>query len=102
MTTTISEIRDESTRSRLRGRVRDSAELLDELHTAGQTDPPACDGDDMFVAEKTELELADRSRMRAVCRRCPLLAQCHTYARAAKPPGGFWAGAYWGKNEPPD
>lgn len=61
-----------------------------DLNAALERDTPACDGDARFLAD----ELSDdaRAEMRRLCRKCPLFESCDSYARAAKPTAGFWAG----------
>lgn len=75
----------------------DPTALYEKLTLAGQDDPPACEGDDTFIAERADLNPADLKRMRYVCDRCPLRDLCREYATAAKPKAGFWAGAFYGK-----
>jgi hypothetical protein len=74
---------------------------LETLTRAGLESRPACEGDYMFIAEKGTLSTADYSRMRKLCRTCPLFALCSDYARTAKPDAGFWAGTPYGKPERP-
>lgn len=70
---------------------------LAALMQAGMETPPACDGDETFIAERGDLVPADLRRMRFVCARCDLFTLCSDYARTAKPAAGFWAGAHHGK-----
>lgn len=72
---------------------------LETLTRAGRQARPACEGDEMFIAEKGTLSTADYSRMRKLCRKCPLFELCTDYARTAKPDAGFWAGIPYGKPE---
>ena len=58
------------------------------------TEPP-CAGDDLFTADNPSKE--DQDFMRSLCALCPLLAECASYANAAKPAAGFWAGKARGK-----
>lgn len=69
-----------------------AAAKLDALALAGVDTPPACEGDEMFIAERVQLIPTDMQRMRMVCARCPLFDLCGEYARTAKPEAGFWAG----------
>ncbi|KQR23176.1 WhiB family transcriptional regulator [Microbacterium sp. Leaf151] len=78
----------------------DAEQLYEKLTSQGTDTPPACDGDDTFTAERADLHPADLTRMRHVCNRCPLLDACRTYADAAKPTAGFWAGSHRGKTSP--
>lgn len=70
---------------------------LSALLQAGVVTPPSCEGDESFIAERVDLVPADLKRMRFVCSRCDLFALCADYARAARPPAGFWAGTHRGK-----
>lgn len=54
----------------------------------------ACVGDDMFTADRPDVPNIELVRMRGVCAACPVFAECATYARAARPKAGFWAGAH--------
>ena len=71
-----------------------AASKLEALALAGVDIAPACEGDEMFVADRVDLISADTQRMRLVCHRCPLFDLCADYARAAKPGAGFWAGLH--------
>lgn len=82
-------------------RLTEAARKLDALTRAGMETPPACEGDDTFIADRGTLLAPDLSRMRLVCSRCPLYALCDDYARNAKPDAGFWAGTAYGKAERP-
>ena len=51
---------------------------------------PACANDPRFIADVlTPLQTAE---MRAICNRCPIVAECAAYAAASIPEAGFWAG----------
>lgn len=80
-------------------RLTEAARKLDALTRAGVDTPPACDGDDTFIADRGTLVTADLTRMRLVCSRCPLLEPCGDYARTARPEAGYWAGIAYGKPE---
>ncbi|MEV7757883.1 WhiB family transcriptional regulator [Microbacterium sp. NPDC089180] len=80
-------------------RLTEAARMLDVLTRAGIDTPPACDGDDTFIADRGTLVTADLTRMRVVCSRCPLIEPCGDYARTAKPEAGYWAGIAYGKPE---
>ncbi|MFT3799466.1 WhiB family transcriptional regulator [Microbacterium sp.] len=58
------------------------------------TEPP-CAGDDLFTADSPSKD--DQEFMRNLCAMCPLLAECASYALAAKPAAGYWAGRRYGK-----
>jgi hypothetical protein len=51
---------------------------------------PLCAGNERFIAE--DLEPVDLAEMTALCDLCPARFACSGYARATKPPAGFWAG----------
>lgn len=70
-----------------------AAEKLEALTLAGVDTPPACESDEMFIAERMDLLPTDLQRMRMVCARCPLFDLCADYARSGKPGAGFWAGS---------
>lgn len=70
-----------------------AAEKLEALTLAGVDTPPACEGDEMFIADRLHIIPTDVQRMRMVCSRCPLFELCGDYARTAKPDAGFWAGS---------
>ncbi|MEV7768312.1 WhiB family transcriptional regulator [Microbacterium sp. NPDC086615] len=70
----------------------EAAAKLEALTLAGVDTPPACEGDEMFIADRVQLIPTDMQRMRMVCNRCPLFDMCGDYARTAKPHAGFWAG----------
>ncbi|MEW1706606.1 WhiB family transcriptional regulator [Microbacterium sp. NPDC089190] len=80
-------------------RFTEAACKLDALTRAGVDTPPACEGDDAFIADKGTLLPPELSRMRLVCSRCPLFDLCGDYARTAKPEAGYWAGIAYGKPE---
>ncbi|MDF2047285.1 hypothetical protein P2P98_14050 [Microbacterium sp. Kw_RZR3] len=78
--------------SRRADREQESARKLEALTLAGVDTPPACEGDEMFIADRVDLLPTDRRRMRMICNRCPLFALCDDYARTARPDAGFWPG----------
>jgi hypothetical protein len=53
---------------------------------------PACVGDPRFILDADDIDAAELAN---VCETCPLLAQCHDYANAARPSAGVWAGKRW-------
>lgn len=53
---------------------------------------PACEGDNRFTTDPSELLPGTSDVLRAVCASCPVRVPCQDYARAAGPAGGFWAG----------
>lgn len=69
------------------------------LVAAMEDDSPACSDDARFISD--ELTDLDRFRMRGLCRTCPLLDACTTYASVAKPTGGYWAGKHHGAARKP-
>ena len=75
-----------------RSRADVAASTLEALTLAGVDTPPACEADEMFIAERVDLLPTDIQRMRMVCTRCDLLDLCADYARTGKPEAGFWAG----------
>lgn len=52
---------------------------------------PACDGIDAFTRD-TFTDPDETELLRNICRSCPLLTLCETFARAGRPSGGMWAG----------
>ena len=65
------------------------------LSAALEDTVPPCAGDDLFTADSPSKD--DQDFMRSLCAMCPLLAECHAYATAARPAAGFWAGTLRGK-----
>lgn len=76
-----------------RSHADDAASKLEALTLAGVDSPPACEGDQMFIADRADLIPTDMQRMRMVCGRCSLFDLCDDYARSGKPGAGFWAGS---------
>lgn len=65
-------------------------EAYDALLVAMDAEPPACHGIDLFTADN--LTKADVAVCAQICATCPLLALCASYASAARPAAGVWAG----------
>lgn len=63
---------------------------------------PACANDPRFILEPAQLDDANKTALKVICRWCPLADRCGAYARKARPSGGFWAGRYWGRIERSD
>lgn len=61
------------------------------LIRAMEDTPPACDGLEMFTADKF-LDPEHTQMMRGICRTCPLLKLCRAFAIAGKPAAGMWGG----------
>ncbi|KQR88741.1 WhiB family transcriptional regulator [Microbacterium sp. Leaf179] len=80
-----------------RSRADEAAHKLEALIFAGVDTPPACESDEMFIAERVNIIPTDTQRMRMVCTRCPLFDLCADYARTAQPDAGFWAGRHHGQ-----
>ncbi len=70
-----------------------------DLVQAYEHSTPACRGDWRFIQDREEIDTDHIGQMARTCRTCPLLDLCDTYARAAKPNAGMWAGRYWGRKE---
>jgi len=60
------------------------------LSAALEDTVPPCADDPLFTADSPSKD--DQDFMRSLCAMCPLLAECHAYATAARPAAGFWAG----------
>jgi hypothetical protein len=69
--------------------------LTDALHDV----TPPCSPDWRFVQERDQVDEQDLIAMRLACARCPLSDLCRSYADAARPSAGMWAGRYWGRRE---
>ncbi len=67
------------------------------LQQALTTSEPACRDDSRFLNDGRADVL--RADLATVCRACPILVECRTYATLARPHnmGGFWAGRWRGK-----
>lgn len=61
------------------------------LIRAMEDTPPACDGLEMFTADKF-LDPEHTQMMRGICHACPLLKLCRAFAIAGKPTAGMWGG----------
>ncbi|MBM7464632.1 WhiB family transcriptional regulator [Microbacterium esteraromaticum] len=61
------------------------------LMRAMQDEPPACDGLEVFTADRFD-DPEQTVMMRGICRACPLLDLCAAFAAAGKPTAGMWAG----------
>lgn len=74
----------------MRDRPREYRKLVDAL--AAQSTTP-CAGDSRFTADRPpELHAHDFAQMRAACASCRARTACDTFASAARPAAGFWAG----------
>lgn len=72
-------------------RVRGSWELL-QLREAMTTQTASCQGMDAFTADVLDDEEA--VVMASICRGCPLVALCRSFAEVERPSEGFWAGQH--------
>lgn len=54
-----------------------------------------CVGDARFTAEPETLTTTDTQDMRRMCLTCPVAVACGTYAAAALPSAGMWAGTQY-------
>lgn len=61
------------------------------LMRAMQDQQPACDGLDVFTADRFD-DPEQTDMMRGICRACPLLDLCAAFAAVGKPTAGMWAG----------
>ena len=61
------------------------------LIRAMEDTPPACDGLESFTHDRFA-DPEQTGMMRGICRGCPLLELCRTFAIAGKPSAGMWAG----------
>lgn len=61
------------------------------LIAAMEDHPPACDGLEVFTADRFD-DPEQTDMMRGICRDCPLLQLCEAFAAAGKPAAGMWAG----------
>jgi hypothetical protein len=72
---------------------RDSkrVDAWDALTDALRVEPPCCDGDLRFTADK--LDADERADMRLICEACPVFDLCRDYRRTNPPHlTGFWGG----------
>ncbi len=69
------------------------------LTDAVRDTPTPCRNDPRFIQERDQIDSSDLLAMKRVCLQCPLLALCGTYAEAARPSAGMWAGRFWGRTE---
>lgn len=60
---------------------------------------PACRGSDLFTIDQEDVTADDLIVMDELCRVCPLQELCRTYATAARPTGGRWAGKYYTRHQ---
>lgn len=58
-----------------------------------------CVGDARFTAEPETLTTTDTQDMRRLCLTCPVAVACGTYAAAALPSAGMWAGTQYPPKE---
>lgn len=61
------------------------------LVRAMEDEPPACDGLEVFTADRFD-DPEQTEMMRGICRSCPLLELCTAFAIAGRPSAGMWAG----------
>lgn len=61
------------------------------LVRAMEDTPPACDGLEAFTHDRFA-DPEQTEMMRGICRACPLLELCRTFAIAGRPAAGMWAG----------
>ena len=71
------------------------AVLLDAI----DAETPPCSGDARYTADI--LSHDDTATLQLVCSTCPVLRLCRTYALAARPPAGVWAGERWAEKKRP-
>lgn len=69
------------------------------LCNALKTTTPPCSNDWRYTLDAEALNDDEKAQMHNVCQDCPLNELCRTYAKAARPSGGYWAGRYWGRKE---
>lgn len=69
-----------------------------ELQDALATHEPPCQGDDRFIRDGRNDRLTDD--LAKVCRACPVLAECRSYATKARPHAmaGYWGMKWRGKH----
>lgn len=79
-------------------RTRGTEEYRELSDAMTETSTP-CNGDWRFIQERDQIDDAGLIEMRRGCARCPLQPLCRTYADAARPSAGMWAGRYWGRKE---
>jgi len=69
------------------------------LSDAMNTRTPRCSGDWRYIQERDQIDSDDLQEMRRLCNACPLKGLCRSYAEAARPSAGMWAGRFWGRRE---
>ena len=67
-----------------------ASEAYDTLQKAMTVTLAPCDGIELFTADT--LSNADKAALTAICDTCLLFDKCRTYADAARPTAGLWAG----------
>lgn len=70
-----------------------TSEAYERLTVTMLTVDPACNGDDRFTDDDQVI-----SELAPICRGCPLLDLCRTFAELDRPKAGIWAGKRYRQN----
>lgn len=62
----------------------------------------ACADDPVLFSSDTRPRLTQFRAAREVCRQCPVVLSCATFAREIRPTWGIWAGEWWAEDGRPE